>query len=189
MIMMFNRIFVSPTMQWSFGLHGLREPDGPGAEKNQQDRDCINDDHREPDGSGPLLLDDKVERREGERSHDGRQAYSRCQHALELALASFVNLPGSQRLQRRCSEASESEDGHDGEDDPSPVCESHDDQSDRGAGNPNENSPAVAEQLVAGPGKSACTSVWQTPNVPSERPIQRLFQWNASKAQSAQQVP
>lgn len=46
----------------SFALRARRLPraGGAGAEKNQRDRDCINDDHREPDGSGPLLLDHKV---------------------------------------------------------------------------------------------------------------------------------
>jgi hypothetical protein len=43
--------------------------------------------------------------------------------------------------------------------------------------------------LVAGPGKNACTKVWQTPNVPSERPIQRPFQRNVSKPHNAQQLP
>jgi hypothetical protein len=61
-------------------------------------------------------------------------------------LASCVNLPFSKRLKRRFAVASESEDGHDGEDDTSPG-KSHDDTSERGAGDTDENSPAVAEQF------------------------------------------
>ena len=88
-------------------------------------------------------------------------------------LASCVNLTGSQRLERQY--------GHVGGDDPSLGGESHDDKNDRRAGNPDENSPAVAEQFGCRAGKSACTSVWQTPKVPNERPIQGSFQWNVSK--------
>ena len=50
----------------------LRRAGGSGAEKNQRDRDSINDQRRKPDGSGPLLLNDKAEGRESERRDDGR---------------------------------------------------------------------------------------------------------------------
>ena len=58
-----------------------------------------------------------------------------------------INLPGGQGLKRWCADAAESEDRHDGEDDPALVGEGHDDKSDAGAGNPDENGPAVAEQF------------------------------------------
>jgi len=39
-------------------VRGLRRANGPGGEKSQRDRDCVEDDDRAPDRSGPFPLHD-----------------------------------------------------------------------------------------------------------------------------------
>lgn len=62
-------------------------------------------------------------------------------------MAGRIDLPGGQSLESRYADATEGEDRHDGENDPAPVGESHDSETEARAGNPEDDGPAFAQPL------------------------------------------